>query len=100
MVYAGYDGELSLINYIFFLTSLFSLGIQWWVGGERPRAEEVPLLVEESKVQLSVIEISSDVFSAVYAKQSDKQTSLYQASAMDGCMPNTIHFSCLIEIPQ
>jgi len=39
-----------------------------WVGGERPRAEELPLLVEESKVQLAMTEISTDIFFAVYAK--------------------------------
>ena len=45
--------------------------VGWWAG--RPKSEELPLLAEESKVHLAMIEISAAIFFAVYANQFDKQ---------------------------
>lgn len=82
---------------VYFLSKLlFPAWDTLWVAGKGLRSEELPFLVEESKVQLAVIEIIIGIFFAVYANNFDKQTSFDPAFANHVSMPTILHFFCLI----
>lgn len=64
--------------YLLFKPLLPALGYICGLGGEELPSEKLPFITEKSKVQLAIIEISIDIFCAVYAKQFDKQISFSQ----------------------
>lgn len=83
---------------VYFLSRLlFPAWDTLWVAGKGLRSEELPFLVEESKVQLAMMKIIIGIFFAVYANNFDKQTSFDPAFANHVSMPTILHFFCLID---